>query len=295
MRGAIELAEDNDLRFSRVLTNGILLHVAEAGPADGPLVILLHGFPEFWFCWRSQIGPLAAQGFHVVAPDQRGYNLSDKPRGVAAYDLDELAKDVLGLADHFGARKFLLAGHDWGAIVGWWLAQNHPDRIEKFVAISAGHPAVWRERMQSDPEQRRKSTYVRLFRIPWFPEYVIRRKNFDAIVGAVTATARPGTVGAGELVRYRQAWSQKGAITGGLNWYRAILRRRFPNREHIRITVPVRMIWGDLDVYGDAKLAEESVALCGAGELIRLENVTHWALQDAPERVNAILTAFFAR
>ncbi|HEX3675343.1 MAG TPA: alpha/beta hydrolase [Rhizomicrobium sp.] len=285
---------DKDVKFSRIATNGIHLGVAEAGPPDGPLVILLHGFPEFWFCWRSQIGPLAAKGFHVVAPDQRGYNLSDKPRGVAAYDLDQLAKDIAGLADHFGARKFLLAGHDWGGNVGWWLAQNYPGRVEKFVSISAGHPAVWRERMESDPVQRQKSTNVRLFRIPWFPEYIVRRRNFEAVAGAITATARPGTVSDVELARYREAWSQKGAITGGLNWYRAILKRRFPNRKQIRITVPTLVIWGDKDVYGDEKLVEESVALCSNGELVRLENATHWALQDEPDRVNALLGNFFA-
>jgi pimeloyl-ACP methyl ester carboxylesterase len=289
------LTDDRDLRFSRIATNGISLHVAQAGPADGPLVILLHGFPEFWFCWRSQIGSLGAQGFHVVAPDQRGYNLSDKPRGAVAYDLDELAKDILGLADYFGARTFLLAGHDWGGIVGWWLAQNYPDRVERFVSISAGHPAVWRERMESDPEQRRKSTYVRMFRMPWFPEYVVRRRNFEAIAGAITATARPGTVSDAELARYREAWSQPGAITGGLNWYRAILKRRFPNWKQIRIKVPTLAIWSDRDVYGDANLAEQSVALCDKGELIRLANATHWTLQDEPERINAILASFFAR
>jgi pimeloyl-ACP methyl ester carboxylesterase len=286
---------DTEPKFSRVATNGISLHVAEAGPANGPLVILLHGFPEFWFCWRSQIGPLADAGFHVVVPDQRGYNLSDKPRGIAAYDLDQLAKDIIGLADHFGARTFLLAGHDWGAIAGWWVAQYYPDRVERFVSISAGHPAVWRERMQSDPVQRQKSTYVKMFRLPWFPEFIVRRRNFEAIAGAITATARPGTVSDAELARYRQAWSQPGAITGGLNWYRAILKRRFPNWKQIRISVPTLTVWSAKDVYGDEHLAAQSVALCDKGEMVRLENATHWALQDEPKAVNALLAKFFAR
>lgn len=286
---------DTVLRSARIETNGIRLNVVEAGPADGPLVLLLHGFPEFWFCWRSQIEPLAANGYHVVVPDQRGYNLSDKPPGVAAYDLDQLAKDIIGLADHFGAQKFLLAGHDWGAIVGWWLAQNWPDRIARFVSISAGHPAVWRERMESDPVQRQKSAYVKMFRIPWFPEFIVRRNNFDAIAGAITSTARPDTVSAEELGRYRKAWSQPGAITGGLNWYRAILKRRFPDWKKIRIAVPTLAIWSDLDVYGDVKLAEDSVALCDKGELVRLKNATHWALQDEPDAVNSLIGNFFRR
>src|SRR5215831_11749379 len=115
-----QLAET--VRFSRIATNGIRLHVAEAGPSDGPLVVLLHGFPEFWFGWRNQIAPLAERGFHIVAPDQRGYNLSDKPKGIGAYDLDQLAADVLGLADHFRQQTFSVVGHDWGAAVAWWLA-----------------------------------------------------------------------------------------------------------------------------------------------------------------------------
>jgi pimeloyl-ACP methyl ester carboxylesterase len=285
---------DKDVKFSRIATNGVRLNVAEAGPADGPLVILLHGFPEFWFCWRAQIGPLTEKGHHVVAPDQRGYNLSDKPRGVAAYDLDVLARDIVGLADHFGAKTFSLVGHDWGAIVGWWLAQNYPDRVAKFVSISAGHPAVWRERMESDPVQRRLSTYVRMFRIPWFPEYIVRRKNFDAIAGAITATARPDLVSDAELARYREAWSQPGAITGGLNWYRAILKRRFPNWKQIRIRVPTLAVWSMKDVYGDANLAELSIALCDKGELVRLDNATHWSLQDEPDTINRLIGNFLA-
>lgn len=283
---------DNDVKFSRIATNGVRLNVAVAGPADGPLVILLHGFPEFWFCWRAQIGPLAEKGYHVVAPDQRGYNLSDKPRGVAAYDLDVLARDIVGLADHFGAKTFSLVGHDWGAIVGWWLAQNYPDRVAKFVSISAGHPAVWRERMESDPAQRRLSTYVRMFRIPWFPEFIIKRKNFDAIAGAITSTARPNLVSDAELTRYREAWSQPGAITGGLNWYRAILKRRFPNWRQIRIRVPTLAVWSMKDVYGDANLAEQSTALCDKGEFVRLDNATHWSLQDEPDTINRLIGNF---
>ena len=176
----------------------------------------------------------------------------------AAYDLDQLAKDVSGLADHFGAAKFLLAGHDWGGIVGWWLVQNYPGRMERFVSISAGHPAVWRERMESDPVQRQKSTYVKMFRIPWFPEFIVRRRNFEAIAGAITATARPGTVSDAELARYREAWSQPGAITGGLNWYRAILRRRFPNWKQIHSRYHPGGLEHDKDVYGDEKLARKA-------------------------------------
>src|SRR5215471_9122857 len=119
------------VRTSKVPTNGINLHIAEAGPPDAPLVLLLHGFPEFWYSWRNQIQPLADRGFHVVAPDLRGYNLSDKPEGIASYDLDQLAADVAGIASHFSRERFAIAGHDWGAAVAWWLASSQPERVER--------------------------------------------------------------------------------------------------------------------------------------------------------------------
>ncbi len=281
------------VQFSRVETNNIILHVAEAGPADGPLLILLHGFPEFWYGWRHQIGLLASAGFHVVAPDQRGYNLSDKPRDVDAYRVDQLAADVLGLADHYGAAQFFLAGHDWGAIAGWWTAQTAPDRVRRFIALSAGHPAVWRARMDNDPEQRKKSRYVKMFRIPWLPEWIMRARDFKALAEAVSATAVPGAVTAEDLVRYRDAWRQPGALTGGINWYRAILRTPLQDPGAYRIKPPTLMIWGAQDIYGDRVLAEQSVAMCDEGRLLELDAATHWTLTDAAARVGETMLEFF--
>ena len=123
-------------------TNGIRLHAETAGPQDAPLLILLHGFPEYWAGWKNQIGPLAAAGLRVVAPDQRGYNLSDKPRGVAAYNLDVIARDVLGMIDHFGREKVYLAGHDWGAAVTWHVAMQTPQRVSRIAILNAPHPAA---------------------------------------------------------------------------------------------------------------------------------------------------------
>lgn len=283
------------LRFLQVPVNGITLNVVEAGALDGPIVILLHGFPEFWYCWRDQIAPLADAGFHVLVPDQRGYNRSDKPHELAAYDLDLLAGDILGLAARFGAARFCLAGHDWGALVGWWIAQHHPERLERFVALAGPHPAVWREHMESDPSQRRKSTYVRAFRIPLLPELAIRRRKFGALREAITATAHPFVVSKDDIETYRKAWAQPGALTGSLNWYRAILNRRFPDWSNIRIKIPTVLVWGMKDIYADAKLAEESIALCERGELVRFPKATHWLLQDEPSAIRALLSAFFKR
>src|SRR5262249_2922739 len=132
-----------DLHFKRVAS--VTLHLAEAGPVDGRLVLLLHGFPEYWGAWRYYIEELADAGFRVVAPDQRGYNLSDKPPGVPSYDLDVLAADVLGVANHFGRHRFTIVGHDWGGSVGWWIATRHAERLEQLAVLNAPHPCIWRE------------------------------------------------------------------------------------------------------------------------------------------------------
>jgi len=130
------------MQFRLVETNGVRLHIAEGGPADGPLVLLLHGFPEFWYGWRKQIPALMEAGFHVVAPDQRGYNLSDKPRGIDAYRVGVLAGDAFGLMDAFGHERASVVGHDWGAAVAWRMALQRPERVERLGIINVPHPLV---------------------------------------------------------------------------------------------------------------------------------------------------------
>jgi pimeloyl-ACP methyl ester carboxylesterase len=283
------------LRFSHVAANGVTLHVAEAGRDGDPLVILLHGFPEFWFGWREQILPLAEAGFHVVVPDQRGYNLSEKPKGVAAYDIDHLAADVVALAGHFGHDHFSLVGHDWGSAVAWWVGQNYPQHIDRLVTMSAAHPAVWVDGFRNDPRQRRKSYYVRLFQIPALPEFALRARRFKVLADAITDTAVPGTVGEAKLAYYREAWSQPGALTAMLNWYRGIFRRRLLPPSDYRIRVPTIMVWGARDRYGETDLARASVKLCDQGELVLFENATHWVQADEPERLNKLLLEFLNR
>jgi epoxide hydrolase 4 len=148
----------NDLPIThrRVRANGIALHLAEAGDPEKPLLILLHGFPEFWFAWRDYMSILAASGFYVVAPDQRGYNLSEKPRGIDAYELDTLADDIAALASALGRETFRVVGHDWGGSVAWSTASRYPARLQRMVILNAPHPAVWLGAMRSDPDQRRK-------------------------------------------------------------------------------------------------------------------------------------------
>lgn len=281
----------DDIRFGRAQVNGLDIHYAEAGAADAPPVILLHGFPEFWAGWRAQIPALAAAGFRVIAPDQRGYNLSGKPKGVAAYDLDRLVEDVIGLADHFGLNKVKLVGHDWGASVVWWLATTRPERLDRMVVINAPHPALWRKAMREDKEQRRKSRYVQMFRLPWLPEAMMRSRNYKGLYDGLVSSSRPGTFTAEGFAAYRAAWSHPGALTAMVNWYRALLKKRMPEALPW-IKAPALVIWGLDDQFGAVSGAEASLALCEKGRKLFIEGATHWVHHEEPGRVNAALIEF---
>ncbi len=181
---------------------------------------------------------------HVVAPDQRGYNLSDKPRGVDAYDLDELAAGVLGLADHFGQETFVIGGHDWGATVGWWLASGPWSRIRQLVALNAPNPAVWLQAMRDNRVQRRKSSYVRLFRVPWLPELLIGLNRSKALSKGFHDCTWPYAFTSADLEKYRKAWFQPGTLTATINYYRALLRKPLMSPSQYRVGFPTLVIWG---------------------------------------------------
>lgn len=276
----------------RLHANGVELDAVAAGPAGGPLVVLLHGFPEFWYGWRRQIAPLAA-GLRVVAPDQRGYNRSGKPPGRRAYALDTLADDVLGLASALGRGRFAVAGHDWGGVVAWHLAARNPERIERAAILNAPHPATLRRYMLANPIQAAKSWYVGFFQAPLLPEAVLGARDFAWFCRALDATARPGTFTATDAARYRAAWGQPGALTAMLNWYRALPASAGSVRPG-RVQVPVRVIWGDRDAYLESGLAEAGVALCDRGAAVHLRDATHWVQHDEPERVSQLLAEFLA-
>lgn len=284
---------DSVVRTGRVRVNGVGLHYAEAGPPDGPPVILLHGFPEFWIAWRRQIPALVDAGFRIIALDQRGYNLSDKPASVADYDLDVLAGDVLALADHLGLGAVRLVGHDWGASVAWWLATTRPERVLRMAVLNAPHPVLWRRAMRRNPQQRRKSWYVYVLALPWLPERVMRAGNFRALAQSLVDSSRPGTFGDEKLDEYRQAWAQPGALTAMINWYRALLRKRMP-AELAPIDLETLLIWGVEDRFGDRSVAEESIRLCSRGRAVYIDGATHWVQHEEPQRVNELLSEFLS-
>jgi epoxide hydrolase 4 len=201
------MAIQSEPSLSLVRLSDVTLNVASAGPVDGPLTILLHGFPEFWFGWRHQIDALARAGLHVVAPDQRGYNLSSKPDGVAAYHLDRVADDVVALADSYGADTFDVVGHDWGGIVGWWLAARSPERVRRLAILNAPHPDVLASYARRHPTQALRVFYFGAFQVPWLPEAGLRAANFLAMRQALRLTSRAGTFSDADLTRYQQAWA----------------------------------------------------------------------------------------
>jgi pimeloyl-ACP methyl ester carboxylesterase len=283
------------MKHERITTNGVSLHVVTDGPKDGPLVILLHGFPEYWYSWRHQIPFLADQGFCVWAPDQRGYNESDKPDGVSAYSVAELAKDVIGLIDASGRDKVYLVGHDWGAVVAWWTAIHYPERLHKMAVLNVPHPVVMERTMRTSLKQLRMSWYIFFFQLPFLPELGFKRRGGRDMAEAMQRTARKGTFSDEDLDRYREAWAKPGAVTAMINWYRAIFRARPPIPRDTRIRVPTLLIWGARDVALSRQMAQPSIDMCDDGRLVLIEEATHWVQHDEPERVNQLLGDFLPR
>jgi pimeloyl-ACP methyl ester carboxylesterase len=271
---------------------GVRLHYVEAG--EGPLVMLLHGFPEFWYSWRFQIPALAAAGFRVVAPDMRGYNLSDKPKGVESYALERLARDVERLIGTLGEERAVVVGHDWGGIVAWAVAMLHPERVERLVILNVPHPERFSRGLRT-PRQLLKSSYAFFFQIPWLPEKVLRAGDL-AIVRSVFRNdpVRPGTFGRDDIDRYVEALSRPGALTAAINYYRALARRAPTVARALRrrIEAPVMVIWGQRDLFLVPELARPNPALVPHARVERLSDASHWVQQDRPERVNALLLDF---
>lgn len=283
---------DYALEHHDVLTNGLRLHVVQCGPPAGPLAVLLHGFPECWFSWRSQLAALAAAGYRVWAPDQRGYNLSDKPLGISEYALPVLAADIVGLLDAAGRHQAHIVGHDWGGIVAWYLAAHYPQRVASTTIINVPHPAVLAPNLWRVPDQLARSWYILFFQVPGLPERLIRRRNWHFGAHSLLSSSRPGTFSAAELARYKVAWAQPGALTAMLNWYRAL---RLPSGSAWpRIAGAVQVIWGQQDAFLNAKLAALSLAQCAQGEVHYFPQATHWVQLEESEAVNDLIIRFMA-
>jgi len=281
------------LEHTSIHTNGIDLHVVLAGPLTGEAVILLHGFPEFWFGWIRQIEALAEQGYRVIAPDQRGYNLSSVPGRVEDYKLDMLTADMLGLMDHFGYQQVFLVGHDWGAAVAWNLAMCYPERIRKLAILNVPHTAVMLRFLTHSPRQMLKSWYIAFFQIPGLADWLLGLGNYAGVLRMLKISALPTTFSADELEEYRQAYIHSRGLTGMINWYRALARFRPTAPQSIRLRMPVLILWGKQDIALSAEMADASLKFCDQGKLVFFEHASHWLQHDEAPAVNQQLREFF--
>jgi epoxide hydrolase 4 len=285
---------DIELREGYADLDEVRLHYVEAGPADAPLVVLLHGFPEFWYGWRHQIPALASAGLRVIAPDMRGYNLSSKPADVSAYAPSRLAGDVRGLIVERGASTACVAGHDWGAAVAWLTAMAHPEVVQRLAILNVPHPRRMLGELRRPSRQLVKSWYMFFFQLPWLPEQAVRADNWRAFRHGFDHDARPGAFSPEDIDRYREAWAQPGAVTATINYYRAALRRPGSRRDASPITAPTLVIWGEHDRYLSSELAEPDRAdVPGLERVVRLPEASHWVQHDCPQRVSELLIGFF--
>ena len=278
------------------VVNNVRLHWVEMG--EGPLVVLLHGFPEFWWGWHRQIPALAAAGFRVAAPDLRGYNLSEKPKGARSYRVSILVQDVASLIRHLGAERAHLAGHDWGGVVAWRLAMRHPELVGRLVIANAPHPAIFSRELKR-PRQFLRSWYAMFFQLPLLPEALFRANDYAVLERIFRhSPARSGAFTDDDIARYKEAVARPGALTAMLNYYRtfarSLARRGDGGAAGPRRTVdrPTLVIWGERD----AALSEHN--LDGLERYVpdlrieRIADASHWVLADAPGYVSELMTAF---
>ncbi len=284
----------SDISSRQHIINNISMHIIEAGPANGKAMIFLHGFPDFWYGWKEQIGYFADQGYRVIVPDQRGYNLTDRPAGVKASRCKHLMEDVCALIKVLDLKEVHLVGHDWGGIVSWLLAIYHPQYFKSISILNAPHPGAVRKKIS--PSQFLRSWYIYLFQLPWLPEWLFGRNDFKMLRRTMQKMALPGTFSFNDMDRYKTAW--KGRLTSMINWYRAIrMSREF--KENVRspkkVTLPLLMLWGEKDMSLDFSLAKASMAFCTRGKMISFPDATHWIQHEKSAEVNRAILNFISK
>ena len=277
-----------------VAANGLKFHVARAG--EGPLMLFLHGFPEYWAMWRPLLEHFGARGFCAAAPDLRGYNLSDKPAAVEAYRAKHLMADVLALAAHYTNEKFVLVAHDWGGAVAWGVAIAHPERLAKLAIVNAPHPYLfWRE-LCTSPAQQKASEYMNFFRLAK-AERVLAENGYARLLGAFSdldEAARTALV---------EAWSQPGALTGGLNYYRASpmyppsaddpgAKKLQLKPEDFVVRVPTLVVWGERDTALLPGCIDGLEAAVPDLKLVRVPEASHWIARERTDLVIREIEAF---
>jgi pimeloyl-ACP methyl ester carboxylesterase len=288
-----------DIGHDYANVNGVRLHYAHAG--KGPLMLFLHGFPEFWYCWKPQLEEFGRDHL-AVAPDLRGFNLSECPADVKQYKARILIEDVRALAARFGQEKFVLVAHDWGGAVAWGYAMAHPQTLHKLVIVNSPHPVTFARELAHNPAQAEASQYMNLFRSDK-AERVLLENNYARLLHMTLNGWGRGSIDAAERAAYVEAWSRPGALTGGLNYYRA--SPLYPptgddpgakalqlEPADFMVRVPTLVVWGMRDT---ALLPGnlDGLEACVPGVRIeRLPEASHWVMHEAPARLNRLIREF---
>lgn len=270
--------------------NGIRFHYVRQGNGKR-LVLLLHGFPEFWYAWRKQIGPLA-EHFTVVAPDLRGYNLSDKPKW--GYTIDVLVQDVIGFIRELGFEKAIVVGHDWGGAIAWATAISAPHRVERLIILNAPHPTIFREQLRTNRAQQRRSWYFGLFQLPLIPEAIFRANDYAAVEQIFRGAAIDKSAFSDEdIAAYKAALAQTGALTAALNYYRAASRSGIGDTwNNGQVTMPTLVIWGEDDIALGKELTYETGRFVPDLRTVYIPNCSHWVQHERPAEVNRAMLDF---
>ena len=278
--------------------NNIRLHYVTAG--KGKLIMFLHGFPEFWYEWKNQLTEFG-RDYQAVAPDMRGYNLSSKPADVEQYRMRYLVEDIRALAEHLGHKKFALVGHDWGGGVAWAFAMRHPDYLERLIIINAPHPITFLRELRDNPAQQKASQYILMHRTSEAEE-LLSRNNYAVLVSSLLEDGlKQGYFTEEDHKRYIEAWSQPGALTGGLNYYRAAHFGSFTGESDeiidadpslFALKVPTLVIWGEKDRWlltGNLENLDKYVSNL---TIKRITDGSHWVIHEQPALVNAYIREF---
>ena len=294
---------------SYVPVNGVRLHCVTAGEPSKKLVMFLHGFPEFWYQWKEQLREFGKDHF-VVAPDMRGYNLSEKPAELDAYRVPTLLDDIRGLADHFRqGKKFVLVAHDWGGALAWGFAIAHPNYLEKLVIINAPHPAIFRELLEKDPGQQQASQYMLMFRSPQAEKFLAANDYGLLVENVLGPLLGSGALSEADKAEYLKAWAQPGALTGGLNYYRAnhagppvpaemekIIGASGmpipPELAGMKVGGPTLVIWGERDVALTVKNLDGLEKYVPELTVKRMPDASHWVVHERAEEVNRMIREF---
>ena len=266
--------------------NDVQLHVVAAGDHDAPLVVLLHGHPDFWYGWRAQLVSLVEAGFRVIVPDQRGSNLSEAPDGIDSYRQSELSADVCELIHSEGRESAHVVGHDFGGFVAWNVALREPSIVDRLGILNVPHPTVYRNVVRSSPEQLVRSWYVWFYQLPKLPEWMLSRNNMDNMVDSLKITSNPGTFDEQTIQHYQAAWRHTG-VGPRINWYRGFWRSETPPRQ--TVTQPALICWGEDDIALVPSMAEESVDYCENGQLRMFSDASHWVHHERKEVTEALL------